>query len=212
MVQVELFNRHAKEYDAWFERYPMIFESEVMAIKQQMLKLPTNISGIEVGVGTGRFSQALGIKEGVEPADNMRESARKRGLEVTNALAERLPYRDLHFDFVLFVTICYLKDVSSAFKEANRVLKRGGSIIVGVIRADSPIGLQYKAKKDSSTFYQHASFYEVTKVETLLEEAGFRDFEYMQTLFGELEDIQEAQAPKEGFDEGSFVVIKATKK
>jgi len=45
-----------------------------------------------------------------------------------------------------------------------------------------------------------------------LKEAGFKDFEYNQTLFGELDEIKEVQLPKQSYGQGSFVVVKAIKK
>jgi hypothetical protein len=45
-----------------------------------------------------------------------------------------------------------------------------------------------------------------------LKETGFAAFEYNQTLFGELDEIKEVQLPKQGFGQGSFVVVKAVKK
>ncbi len=212
MKTTTAFDQHPQEYDRWFDEHPHAFQSEVLAIKEQLSKLPENIRGIEVGLGTGRFSQALGIREGVEPSDEMRNRAIKRGIETMDARAESLPYSDLHFDFVLFVTISFLQDVPGAFQEAARVLKPGGAILVGMIPAESEIGLQYQEKKGQSHFYKYAVFYSVPKVEEWLTEAGFRDFEFVQTLFGRLEDIQETEAPREGWAEGGFVLIKGTKR
>jgi hypothetical protein len=45
-----------------------------------------------------------------------------------------------------------------------------------------------------------------------LKEAGFKEFEYNQTLFGGLDEIKEVQLPKQGYGQGSFVVVKAIKK
>lgn len=176
------------------------------------MKLPENIKGIEVGIGTGRFAQVLGIKEGVEPANEMAALALKRGIEVVNGTAENLPIKDLYFDFVLFVTICHLNSVKQAFKEAYRVLKPEGSIIVGFIDKDQKIGKTYEENRMRSTFFRYANFYSTTHVAKLLKEAEFKDFEYNQTLFGELDEIKEVQLPKQGFGQGSFVVVKAVKK
>jgi ubiquinone/menaquinone biosynthesis C-methylase UbiE len=212
MLQIEVFDRHAKEYDDWYERYPAVFQSEVMAIREHLSKLPENIKGIEVGLGTGRFADALGIKEGIEPAENMRALAVKRGIEVMNAKAEKLPYKDVHFDFVLIVTICHLDKLPEALKEAYRVLKPGGSLLLGMIREDGPIGRAYQERRKNSTFYSQAKFYRIPRVTEMLSDIGFKKFEYNQTLFDSLEDIEKIQIPKEGWEEGSFVVIKATKK
>lgn len=212
MLQVSVFNRNAQEYDAWYEKHTAVYESELQAIKEQMLTLPENIRGIEVGTGTGRFAEPLGIKEGVEPSEEMRIIATKRGVEVMDARAEKLPYQDMHFDFVLFVTICHLDNVPDAFAEAWRVLKPGGAIIVGFIDKNSAIGQDYEARRSHSDFYKHATFYSVKRVQTMLEEADFRDLSFAQTLYGKLDEINEVQPSKPGSGEGSFVVVKATKK
>lgn len=212
MNQVNIFNENVEAYEAWYEKYPEVYLSEVAAIKEQFLKLPENIKGLEVGIGTGKFAQILGIKEGVEPSNEMASIARKRGLEVVNGNAENLPVKDLNFDFVLFITICHLNSAKSAFKEACRVLKPKGSIIIGFIDKDQKIGKAYEENRMRSTFFRYANFYSVIQVTKLLKEAGFKDLEYNQTLFGNLEEIKEVQLPKKGFGEGSFVVIKAVKK
>ena len=71
MVQVEKFNKYVDEYEQWYEVYPEVYQSEIIAIEEQLRKLPENIRGIEVGLGTGRFAQPLGIKEGIEPSEEM---------------------------------------------------------------------------------------------------------------------------------------------
>jgi hypothetical protein len=44
--------------------------------------IPIGRKGLEVGVGTGRFAQALNIPYGVEPSRAMANLARKRGIEL----------------------------------------------------------------------------------------------------------------------------------
>ncbi|HQU60272.1 MAG: class I SAM-dependent methyltransferase [Phaeodactylibacter sp.] len=212
MLQITPFTNHVAEYDAWFEKYPFAYESELAAIRQQMLALPKNLVGLEVGVGTGRYGAPLGIKEGVEPSEEMSKLAVRRGMEIVKARAEDLPYRDIHFDFVLFVTICHLDKVPVAFTEAYRVLKPGAAVIVAFLDKSRPIAQSYEARRATSIFYRNATFYSVKRVQDMLEKAGFRNLEYNQTLFGTLEEIEELQAPKPGYGEGSFVVVKAFKK
>lgn len=212
MLQTELFNKHVDAYEAWYDHYPEVFQSEVAAIREQLLKLPENITGIEVGVGTGRFSQVLGIKEGIEPSEEMAKKALKRGVEIMKGLAEKLPYSDYHFDFILFVTICHLNDLKQALNEAYRVLKPGGAIIIGFLDKAQPIAQEYEAKRHSSTFFKNATYYSVDEVTTLLKDNKFKDLEFNQTLFGHLDDIKKVQVPKDGYGTGSFVVVKAIKK
>ena len=212
MAHTTVFENNIADYEQWYEDHKAVFESEVKALQAQFEKLPEDLHGIEVGLGTGRFSAALGIKEGIEPAEGMAEKAIQRGIEVMSGTAEKLPYADMHFDFVLYVTICYLDQLKLALKEAHRVLKRNGSVIIGFLDKEQPIAQNYQEKRHRSTFYKGATFYSVNRVETLLREVGFGDLEINQTLFGELDEIEAVQLPKEGYGEGSFVVVKATKK
>jgi len=92
MIQSDIFNSHVEEYEAWYEKHNYAYLSEVAAIKEQFLKLPENLRGIEVGLGTGRFAKPLGIKEGIEPAMEMAKEAMKRGVEIMKGVAEHLPY------------------------------------------------------------------------------------------------------------------------
>ena len=212
MLQTEIFNNNVEAYEAWYDTYPEVFQSELAAIREQLLKLPEDIYGIEVGLGTGRFSKALGIKEGIEPSEEMAKKAIKRGIEIMKGVAEKLPYGDYHFDFILFVTICHLNNLKAALKEAHRVLKPGGSIIIAFLDKDQTIAQQYEEKRYLSTFFKNATYYSVDKVKDLLNKAKFKNFEFNQTLFGELNEIKDLQTPKEGYGEGSFVVVKAVKK
>lgn len=99
-----------------------------------------------------------------------------------------------------------------AFKEASRVLKRGGCIIIGFIDKDSMIGAFYEKKRQDSKFYKQATFYTATKIEEELKATGFSNFEFSQTLFRNLDEIKEFEPAQAGHGKGSFVVIKAIKK
>lgn len=212
MEQIEVFSKNVSEYEAWYDTYEKVYMSELIALKEQLLKLGENIKGIEVGLGTGRFSEPLGIKEGVEPSEEMARLAMDRGIEIIQGKAERLPYGDYQFDFVLFVTICHLDSMRDAMAEAYRVLKPKGSIIVGFLDRDRPIAQNYLDKRKRSTFFKDANFYTVHQVQKFLAKAGFKDMEFVQTLFGELDAINNIQSTKDGYGEGSFVVVKATKR
>lgn len=212
MIKSVIFNSNVKSYDEWYTKYNEVYLSEVDAIREQLLKLPENIKGIEVGLGTGKFAHLLGIKEGIEPSYEMAQRAIDKGIEVINGTAENLPYKDLHFDFILFVTICHLDSIKAALKEAFRVLKHRGSIIIGFIDKNQKIGKAYEEKRRQSTFFKYANFYSVDQIINLLNETGFKNLEFNQTLFGGLDEIKDVQLPKKGYGEGSFVVVKATKK
>ncbi len=209
MAKIEPFEKYPYQYEDWFERNKFVYESELRAISKQ---LPESKKGIEIGVGSGRFAAPLGIKIGVEPSNEMGKLAQKRGIEVINGMAESLPFDDSQFDFALMTTtICFVDDMVASFQEAYRVLKPGGFLIIGFIEKESPIGRLYQKHKGESMFYGIATFYTVDEVVSNLKKVGFKNFNFTQTIFHNLAEIRDIEPIKEGYGEGSFVVVRAIK-
>jgi len=206
MTRNAVFDDNAAVYDSWFEENRPLYQAELEAVKGS---IPSEGMGVEIGVGTGRFAAPLGITIGVEPSPRMVALARQRGVEVLEGVAEALPFADGVFDFALMVTVvCFLDDVTQAFREAYRILNLQGVLIVGFIDRDSELGRRYSQRKEQSRFYRGATFYSVAELETRLTEAGFAGFNYRQTLFpGQTAD----QPVAEGYGIGSFVVVRAIK-
>jgi ubiquinone/menaquinone biosynthesis C-methylase UbiE len=209
MARIKPFEEHSAEYEKWFEDNKFVYESEIQAIRMQ---LPKTGRGVEVGVGSGRFAVPFGITEGVEPSPKMAELARQRGISVIEGVAEDLPFPDLEFDFLLMVTtICFVDDLDRSFQEAYRVLKKDGVLVIGFVDRTSPVGQLYQKFKENSVFYREATFYSVEEVVTSLKKAGFQTFSFSQTIFNQLKDIKAPEPTREGYGEGSFVVIRAIK-
>lgn len=209
MAKIEPFEKYTSRYEDWFKRNEFVYKSELRAIREQ---LPKSGKGIEIGVGSGQFAAPLGIQLGVEPSSRMRELARSKGIKTIEGMAEKLPFGDSQFDFALMVTtICFLDDIKAAFKEACRVLKPDGCLIIGFIDKDSSVGKLYQQHKNESVFYKVATFYSVNEVISYLKEAGFKNFNFSQTIFHNLTEIKDIEPMKEGYGEGSFVVVKAAK-
>ena len=208
MPKTAPFEAHADDYEAWFETHPAIYAAEVEAVRRL---LPPFKRGIEIGVGSGRFSLPFGIREGVEPSGKMAAIARGKGIRTIEGVAERLPLESGQYDLVMMVTtICFVDDVTRSLEEIRRVLQPGGHLIVGFVDRDSPIGRLYERQRDGSRFYRAARFFGAAEVRALLEAAGFDEIRALQTLFGET--LQEAECSvKEGYGEGSFVVFRAKK-
>jgi len=121
MAKIEPFEKHKFKYEEWFEKNEFAYKSELQAVRYL---LPKKGTGVEIGVGTGRFAEPLGIRVGVEPSKAMRKVAEKRGIEVIDGVAEALPFEDCLFDFALMVTtICFVDDIEASFKEAFRVIR-----------------------------------------------------------------------------------------
>ena len=168
---------------------------------------------MEIGIGTGRFAEPLGIKIGVEPSGHMRNIARKRGITVLDGVAEKLPFKNSIFEFALMVTtVCFVDDIDRAFEEAFRVLIKGGYFIIGLVDRNSPVGQVYLRHQDKSVFYKEATFYSVEEVLEIMRSSGFEDFGFCQTIFGNLPEITEHENIKSGYGEGSFVAIRGKKR
>jgi SAM-dependent methyltransferase len=208
MKQIEPFNGYSSKYEMWFEKNRYAYQSELNAVK---MLLPRG-EGVEVGVGSGRFSTPFGIQFGVDPSLEMMKIARKRGIKVIGGVAEMLPFRRSLFDFILMVTtICLLPNVEVSLKEASRVLRSNGVLIIGFIDRNSPVGKLYLKHKEENVFYRVANFYTAQEIIALLGKAGFHSFSFTQTIFRLLPEITSVEPVKDGYGEGSFVVIRAQK-
>jgi SAM-dependent methyltransferase len=108
----------------------------------------------------------------------------------------------------MVTVVCFLENAAKALREAGRILKHQGALIIGFIDRESPLGRQYTLRKKQSRFYREATFYTVGELEALLTTAGLSGFIYRQALFPE-----ETSHPivQEGHGSGSFVVIRALK-
>ena len=202
-----LFDKTTIEYDQWFDNHEATYQSELLAVKQF---IPTGKNGMEVGVGTGRFAAELGIQKGIEPASNMAEMARVRGIDVVEGVAEKLPYVDNQFDFVLMVAVdCFVDNIEQTYREIHRVLKPEGEIIIGLLDKNGAVAKKYEAKKAPDNVYLYAQFHTTEETITMLEQAGFDDFVFCQTLT--VTDPPVVELPLPGYGEGSFVVIKGCK-
>jgi ubiquinone/menaquinone biosynthesis C-methylase UbiE len=209
MAKTAPFENYLFEYEKWFDDNIFTFLSEAEAIRSI---LPQKGKVVEIGVGSGIFASALGIKEGCDPSASMRLKAQKRGINAIEGIAENLPYKDSSFDYALMVTtICFVDDAQKTFQEINRILKPGGEVIVGFVDKNSPVGKLYFLNKEKSLFYKEAEFFSTGDINKLLISNGFVIIETWQTVFGELNDIKDIQQPEKESGKGSFVMLKAKK-
>ena len=138
MKQESIFESHVDEYEQWFQEHSCLFAAEIAAIREV---LPTSGVGLEIGVGSGLFASALGIKYGVEPSAAMRKKAESRGVHVFDGVAERLPFKTAMFDFAVMITVdCFLTDVWQSFQEAFRILVPQGCFVIAFIDSATRLG------------------------------------------------------------------------
>lgn len=203
---MNIFNSYVKEYDSWYEKNKYAYFSEIKAIKKV---IPKRGIGLEIGVGTGRFAGPLGITFGVDPSKKMLEIAKKRGVKTVLAKGEKLPFGDNKFDYILIaITLCFVDNPEQVIKEAKRVLKDKGKLIIAIVDKNSHLGEFYQQKKKQRhRFYKEAKFYSAREVIKMLEKYQFNRITSYQTIFHSLEKIKKIEQPKKGFGKGGFVVI-----
>ena len=208
---IGVFQRHAARYDAWFEsdRGRALFASEVRCLRRLSNGLPR--PWLEVGVGTGRFAQALAVDVGADPALRALSLAAQRGVQVVAALGEALPFPDHAFGTVLvIVTICFADDPEGLLREARRVTSEGG-VVLGIVPAASSWGRFYAAKgRRGHLFYSRARFFSLEDLDDLARRAGLRLEGTASTLLQEPEGQSlRVEAPQSGIAPGAgFVALR----
>jgi len=203
------FDEVADAYDSWYDGNPL-FQCEFNALNEVVSVSPLSL---EVGVGSGRFSQALGIRYGVDPAPSLLALARNRGVVSIQARAEALPFRKNSLEQVYFIfSLCFLENSFTALQEAAVVLKRHGLLIIGFIPKDSKWGCFYEQKRRGDHFlYKYASFLSLEELLSNIEKAHFRLLGGASTLFQspKLEKYQPEKPVKGLYHKAGFIVLKA---
>jgi SAM-dependent methyltransferase len=107
--------------------------------------------------------------------------------------------------------LCFVENPLEVLREAKRVLREDGSIIIGLVPRDSLWGKFYEEKKRSGhTFYSAARFYTLKDVEDMLHAAGLKISGIRSTLLQSPDGPHRVEEPQEGHVRGAgFLCIKA---
>jgi SAM-dependent methyltransferase len=175
------FNERAAEYDRWFADNPL-FGIELAALQASGETLPR--PRLEIGVGPGRFAQALGIEYGIDPAISPLQLAGRRGIIGISGTGENLPIRQASIGTVyLLFTLCFLPDPLAVLGECARVLRPGGRLIIGLIPGGSAWGRRLSERgKAGDPFYRHARFRTIAETKQMLARQGFQLEDAWSTL------------------------------
>jgi SAM-dependent methyltransferase len=207
------FDDLAPEYDAWFDKEgSLIYFMEVQAFKSLLPTLPK--PWLEIGVGSGRFAQALGIGTGVDPSIKLIKMARRRGVTSFLGWGEQELFDEESFGAIfLIVTLCFLDSPLEVLKEASRILMPGGKLVLGMVLKESPWGQFYQTKKaQGHRFYKFATFYSFDDVVRLIAQAGFATEKTISTLFQRPGEVRRTEKHREGyFTDAGFTVIVGAK-
>ena len=140
------------EANAWFDRNKYALKNkdfsddlivkEIISINNEVdetIEMPKNgLKLLEIGCGNaGRLKYLENtIKlqcHGIEPSKKAASEANANGIAVKVGTAEKLDFEDKYFDIIVYGFCLYLCDRDDLFKitkEANRVLKKKGFIII----------------------------------------------------------------------------------
>jgi SAM-dependent methyltransferase len=207
------FDSLADKYDSWYDtKGRLAFECELAALRPLLPELPG--PWLEVGVGTGRFAQALGIPLGIDPSESLLVKARQRGIEVLWGEGEELVFRAGSFGTVFLLTTWeFLADPLKVLRECHRVLKPDGMFVNAYLDRDGKWGASYVEKgRAGHPLFRHAHFDTYDEVKRRSEQAGFEIIRTVSTLFQGPRETVEVEEPRSGYVKGAgFVVIVARK-
>lgn len=205
------FDALAQKYDSWYDTKGRVaFEVEVAALRPLLSGLPK--PWLEVGVGTGRFAQALNIPVGIDPAGELLKLARRRGVQAIQASGENLPFPAVTFGSVFLLTTWeFLREPAAVLAEIYRVLKPGGMLVNAYLDREGKWAASYIEKgRAGHPLFSHARFYGYEEVRQLTESAGFLIEQVASTLFQGPGETVQIEEPISGYQPGaSFVVVLA---
>jgi ubiquinone/menaquinone biosynthesis C-methylase UbiE len=209
-----VFDSFADQYDAWYDNEgKLTFKIELAAFRSLMPLLAK--PWLEIGVGSGRFAQALGIEVGIDPSAKLLEIAVNRGIKGYLGTGEDMPFTTGSFGtaFLIF-TLCFVGRQAKLFREAGRILKAEGRLVIGTVLRESPLGQHYlKEKAKGHLFYKNAHFLSYEELTEMLQRSSFDIEKTISTLFQGPGKVNAMEFPQEGYHpDAGFTVTVARRK
>lgn len=208
-----VFNSFAAQYDAWYDNEgKLTFEIEVKAFHNVIPLLPK--PWLEIGVGSGRFAQALGIETGIDPSARLLEMALSRGIQGYLGIGEDMPFAAGSFGTAfLIITLCFVDRPAEVLREVHRILEAKGRLVLGTVLRESPWGRYYlKKKAEGHRFYKNAHFLNYEELLQMLQQSNFSINRTISTLFQKPGEVNETESPREHyFPDAGFTIVVAKK-
>ena len=183
-----------QEYDAWYET-PLGSLSDRLEKEAIFALFKSKGPVLDVGCGTGNYTleiarrgaKAVGIDLSFDMAIFAKTQAEREGLKMHFVVGriEAMPFKKDIFDGVLGVTaLCFISNAETAIVEINRVMKKGGLVILGELNRFSYWALLRRMEglfKKSS--YRGARFFSLKRAQGLLQESSFIDLKWSSCIY-----------------------------
>lgn len=221
-----LFDKSAQDYDSWFQSPVGKFVDETET--DCLFSLADDIRDtkiLDLGCGTGHLSEKLyhqgAIVTGIDVSNSMlqkaRESSQQQNLKIDYQYMDvfKLDFPMNSFDCIFsMAALEFMGETTPVFESIKKVLKPGGSVVIGTIQKGSAWADLYKSQAFSQTVFANADFKDIDDFNHL---NGFKAVASNECLFvppGLGDDAytadQEMQAKQEGY-KGGFLCVKLIK-
>jgi len=170
---------------------------------KQLSTLPKNSKILDLGCGTGDQLKILDKYNfdcyGLDPAPSIVEIAKKKLKsedKIKLGTAQKIPFKDNYFDFVLMIEVLRyfdLGDINKAIKETHRVLKPGGKIFSTFVNKWSLDffyifqNVRRLIKKSSfDNINPYCQFFDPKKVKNIYKKNDFTEIDIIGNMFSPL--------------------------
>ncbi|HEX6337596.1 MAG TPA: class I SAM-dependent methyltransferase [Jiangellaceae bacterium] len=177
------FDAHASDYDAWYDselgRYA---DSVEKGLIEELAEPVPGERALDIGCGTGNHSIWLASKglivTGLDESPAMLAVAAAKtsgsGLAVdwVHGDAAALPFTGERFDLVVSVaTMEFVEARGKVLRDAMRLLRPGGRLVLGLLTRDSPWGEFYlrEAEERADSVFANAHFFTEDELPALLD-------------------------------------------
>ncbi len=176
------FDSFAQEYDDWYQTKLGGFVDKVeKKLIEDLAEFDEDEKVLDIGAGTGTYSiwmakkglKVTALDQSSEMMEKGKVKTEREGLTIDWKLADAnsLPFSDNSFDLVVSVTaIEFMDHPKTVLKEAVRVLKPNGRLIIGVLTKESAWGELYQSivEEDPKHLFAKAHFYSEDEISSLL--------------------------------------------